>query len=119
MYGSTSLDSICKANHSLAEMPELRGHNKVIHAMHVAKKPSEQNRRSNSQRGNIKYRVRISHCIKEALQYDNANSNDLWKNAIIKEVSELIRHHIFWFLKETCKQLKKGGCHFAPLRMIF
>ena len=68
--------------------------------------------------GNIKYGVKIPRCIKEALHYDNANSYDMWKDAIIKEISALMEHHTVWFLKETWKQFKKGSYHFAPLRMI-
>ena len=45
--------------------------------------------------GNIKYGVRIPCCVKEALQHNNANSNDLWKEAIIKEISALMGHQTF------------------------
>ena len=73
------------------------------------------------QQSNWKHKiwVRIPCCVKEALQNDNANSNDLWKDAIIKEIGALMGDHVLWSLKETWKQLKKGGHHFAPLRMIF
>ena len=64
--------------------------------------------------GNIKYMVKIPFCVKEGLQYDNANSSDLWKEAITKEISTLMVLQTFQSLKETWKQLKNGGYHFTP-----
>ena len=94
VYGRTLSASIQEANHPVVEMPELKGQNKLIHARHVTKKPLGQNQESKIQIGN-KYGVRIPHCVKEALQYDNANSNGLWKKAIVKEINALMRHCTF------------------------
>ena len=69
-------------------MTELKRWNK-LNMRWFAKKQWRQNRWSNSPMENIKYGVMIPHCIKKTLQYDDANSNDIWK--ILSEISALMQ----------------------------
>jgi len=69
--------------------------------------------------GNVKYGVKVPHNVKEALLFDKANGDNLWKEAIIKEVSAIMGQKTFEYLEGSYKNLKTKGFMFAPLRMIF
>ena len=69
--------------------------------------------------GSLKYWVRVPKNVKEALEMDRKNGNDLWKEAITREISALMGHRTFRYLKDSARILKGKGYSFAPLRMIF
>ncbi len=69
--------------------------------------------------GNVKYGVKIPKNIKEALMMDKFNKDDLWKEAIIKEISALMGRQTFEYLSGTWKKHQQEGYKFAPLCMIF
>ncbi len=50
---------------------------------------------------------------------DEFNKDDLWKEAIIKEISALMGRNTFEYLSGTWKSCQCEGYKFAPLRMIF
>ena len=65
------------------------------------------------------YGVKVPKSVQQALQMDNDNGNNLWREAITKEIQALLDQKVFKFLKPGSKLKKEEGWQFAPLRMIF
>ncbi len=119
VFGITSFDSVQQAGRPLSEQPALAKQYPNVRMRRVAKKPTGQNRRNNSAMGSVKYGVKIPKNVKEALMIDKFNKDDLWKEAIIKEISALMGRQTFEYLSGTWKKRQQEGYKFAPLRMIF
>ena len=67
--------------------------------------------------GTYKYGVWIPRNVKEALEVDKKNGNNLWREAIVKEISALWDMKVFKLLGKGQKQ--KNDTQFAPLRLLF
>ena len=64
----------------------------------------------------MKYGVAVPRSVKQALQLDKNNGNELWMNAIAKEISALLRLGC----QENCNwNPKVEGYQYAPIQLVF
>ncbi len=104
-----SSNHILNQNKPLAEMPELNGEKLNARARCVSRKPVSRNCRSNNQMGNVKYDVKVPCNVKEALLFDKANGDNLWEEAIIKEVSAIMGQKTFEYLEGSYRTSRQKG----------
>jgi len=67
----------------------------------------------------IKMGIKVPRNTKEALLFDRQNKNNLWAEAITKEMAGLERLNVFKFHSPNHKCDKNEGWQFAPMHMIF
>jgi len=84
----------------------------------ATKTKKKKKRTKNSTMGSYKYGVYVPRSVKEALQIDKDNGNDLWKEAIIKEIKGLMDMKTFRIMSKAEKQ-NLDKYQFAPLQGIF
>ena len=65
------------------------------------------------------YGIKVPKSVKQALEFDKENNNDLWANAVKKEMDALYDMDTFKFVNAAHKFKTEEGWQFAPLRMIF
>ena len=69
--------------------------------------------------GGFKYSVWVPKTVNEALALDKMNGNNLWREAIMKEMSALQEYNTFRKVDRATFNASKDKYQFAPLRMIF
>lgn len=85
--------------------------------MKSATKTAKKNRKKNNSMGTYKYGVYTPRSVSEALKIDKQNGNNLWREAIIKEIKALMDMKTFRILtKKEKRDLSKY--QFAPLQGI-
>jgi hypothetical protein len=83
------------------------------------KKPSGVNRRKSTVKCVIQFGVRIPEDVKQALQFDSDNGNNLWKESKVKEIEALMGRNTLKYIESTAKKMREDGWDWAPLRMLF
>ena len=65
----------------------------------------------------VKFGIQIPNNVKEALEYDRLNQNNLWGEAIVKEMSALMKARVFDFYPPNYRV--PNNYQYCPLRIIF
>jgi hypothetical protein len=89
-----------------------------IRRVKTAKSNSPNKRKSNPM-GKHKYGVYVPRTVDEALEIDKKEGNNLWKEAIKKEIDALQQMGTFKVVKQDGQADLKVDHQYAPLRMIF
>jgi hypothetical protein len=82
------------------------------------KKAGRNDRKTNPE-GNYQYGVKVPRNTREAMQFDANAGNNLWKDAIFKEIEALMSMGTFKIVAERERSSTTKNCQFAPLRVIF
>lgn len=84
-------------------------------------KPGRNKRRPHHSSGcEVKYGVKIPRTVGEAIALDKLNGDDLWHQAIKKEIGALMEMQTFNILgPDESKSFKRDGFQYARLMMIF
>jgi hypothetical protein len=69
--------------------------------------------------GSVKYGIYVPKSVAEALRVDKKNNNNLWQEAIVRELSAIMSMGTFKLLKREVLEREKGQWQYAPLRIIF
>ena len=77
------------------------------------------NQRLAKDRFREKFGIKIPNNMKEALILDKENKNNLWAEAILKEMKTLNALRAFKYYSPNKRFKKENGWQFAPLRMIY
>ena len=91
--------------------------NRTHHVKNITLRRLSRNKRQNLKRDRVKYGIKVPNSIKEALELDKLNKNNLWGEAILKELGALQKAGVFSFYPPTHKVGKEY--QYCPLRIIF
>ena len=75
------------------------------------------NKRNEKQRKRMKFGIKIPNSVKEALLFDKENNNNMWSEAIKKEMGALDKAGVFEYKNPDF--IIPDNYQYAPLRMIF
>ena len=91
--------------------------NRTHHVKNITLRRLSRNKRQNLKRDWVKYGIKVPISVKEALELDKLNKNNLWGEAILKELGALQKAGVFSFYPPTHKVGKEY--QYCPLRIIF
>ena len=91
--------------------------NRTHHVKNITLRRLSRNKRQNLKRDRVKYGIKVPNSVKEALELDKLNKNNLWGEAILKELGALQKAGVFSFYPPTHKVGKEY--QYCPLRIIF
>ena len=76
------------------------------------------NKRNDKNKKKVKYGIRVPSNVKEALKFDKENGNNLWGEAIAKELGALDEAGVFEY-QPPHFQIDRKEYQYTPLRIIF
>ena len=119
-YEKWAKNTLKRTDRTLRRMHRYYNTDKFIRihkTMEINNRRLSRNKRQQTKTARVKFGIKVPNNVKQALEFDRENKNNLWGEAIAKEMTALTKAGVFSFYPPTYKVGK--DYQYCPLRIIF